>query len=1285
MGFKGGRRQPAWLLKVVFVVATCFAAGLVTAGIVSGAGPLAALSTDTETTSVETTDTTTADPDPGEPEPTETTETETTETETTEETETTPSWSEASEPYLVRFASGTSTQVQAEILAAVGAEDLSYIRALRIHGVLLPGGDSLADSIELLEANAAVASIEPDREREAGATPSDSAYGDQWSLPKIGWDNVFGTVSPSGSARVAILDTGVDGSHPDLDGNVVPGTSILDGSNGLSDPNGHGTAMAGIVAAETNNGTGVAGVGYAGVQVMPVTVLDSDGTGQDSDIIEGVVYAAENDADIILMAFSNPGYSEMLQAAVDYAWEEGAVLVAATGNDGSSTVTFPAGDRGVIGVSNTDSSDALSGSSNYGQTVFLGAPGTGIATTSAGGGTTSISGTSAAAAHVAGAAALIKATSGASNGVVVSRLARNAEPAGSRDQTGNGRLNLDRAVADTSTDSIQPAGADPIGSGGPIVGPYLAAATTAVEIAPAYYPAPSPTTTVREFTVLARITNAPGNGAKCVRVTLPTGYVLQTPTTASLGVGAVGSGANPWTLTDDVASRRVTLTQPAGGNTGLPSSGTTNWARFNVRATTPASSTAAWTVLAADNSACDSNPNTTNAGVRIGAANNFTYTSALISPASVAPGGAAQPFQLRISNNSGGSGDKIIYAGIALPSCFTDPTSVSASTTNGGRPDFSVEARDKFIRLSGGELEKDINPDEFVTVTFTTAASMSCPTGANVFYTSAWKSSTSSSASDTFNITGNHASVTVAAANTAPSIAYNGAPAAANEGETKTFNFTITDPDAGNTFTFVAGYPSCGTGGSLVAGSASINSGTKTGSFQCIFADGPSSPNVEVRVQDNTSLPSNTAAQAVTVANVAPTVTVSGDASVDEGQTRTYTIATVDPGQETFALTAHSCGTGGTEVSGPPTFNSTTGAGSFQCSFPDGPASPSVSATVSDGDGGSDTGTQAVTVANVAPTVVVTGPPAGNYPVAVPIPVTATFTDPGKQDTHTCTVNGNPGVVAYTPPGSGTGTCTGTATPSGGGSFTITVAVRDDDSGIGTSSTTVNALYAIYANERCTGGSGKGFVANGDGFDIDGGIHSNGNVTINGSNFQSGTLSLYRPQSGCSTSFSPSRVNFGPPSPTAPVNVSQQNWPWNPSKSEFPCTFPIKDDYVFNSSNLTIPSGVYCARKTFKINGSNVNGNITVLAPEIVLNGRNINLSAHTNGMLLFAINPATGALSSKELVINGELTVPNAALTGVIHNPGGAVKVNGTVRLHRGFIQGLWVEMNGKNIRMTY
>ena len=97
--------------------------------------------------------------------------------------------------------------------------------------------------------------------------------------------------------------------------------------------------MAGIVAAEASNGVGIAGVGFDEVSVMPVTVLDADGTGQDSDIISGVVWATDHGADVILMAFSSPSYSPSLQAALDYAWAHDVVLVAATGNDGTSAAT----------------------------------------------------------------------------------------------------------------------------------------------------------------------------------------------------------------------------------------------------------------------------------------------------------------------------------------------------------------------------------------------------------------------------------------------------------------------------------------------------------------------------------------------------------------------------------------------------------------------------------------------------------------------------------------------------------------------------------------------------------------------------------------------------------------------------------------------------------------------------------------------------------------------------------------------------------------------------------
>lgn len=140
-----------------------------------------------------------------------------------------------------------------------------------------------------------------------------------------------------------------------------------------------------------------------GVQLMPVSVLNVGGTGQDSDIIAGIVWAVDHGADVILMGFSNSDFSQNLQDAIDYAWSKGAVLVAATGNDGVITPTFPAGDRGVIGVSATDPNDLLTPASNHGQDTFLAAPGTDIYTTSPNGSFNYISGTSASSAFVAGA------------------------------------------------------------------------------------------------------------------------------------------------------------------------------------------------------------------------------------------------------------------------------------------------------------------------------------------------------------------------------------------------------------------------------------------------------------------------------------------------------------------------------------------------------------------------------------------------------------------------------------------------------------------------------------------------------------------------------------------------------------------------------------------------------------------------------------------------------------------------------------------------------------------
>src|SRR6266536_239986 len=244
---------------------------------------------------------------------------------------------------IVKLIAGLTQSQQDEVIARDGGVEVSSIPALRLH-VVAVATEQLATTLANYQADPQVQSVEINKTRQSETIPADPLYTSQWALPRIGWEQVFGTITPAGSAKVALLDTGVDASHPELAGKVAPGTSMLDGSDGRSDPSGHGTSLAGIIAANTDTTSmeGIAGVGYAGVQIMPVTVLNANGAGQDSDVIQGVLWAADHGADVILMAFSAPEFSQNLQDAIDYAWSRGVVVVAAVGNNAGSEPTFPA-------------------------------------------------------------------------------------------------------------------------------------------------------------------------------------------------------------------------------------------------------------------------------------------------------------------------------------------------------------------------------------------------------------------------------------------------------------------------------------------------------------------------------------------------------------------------------------------------------------------------------------------------------------------------------------------------------------------------------------------------------------------------------------------------------------------------------------------------------------------------------------------------------------------------------------------------------------------------------
>jgi type VII secretion-associated serine protease mycosin len=215
---------------------------------------------------------------------------------------------------------------------------------------------------------------------------------------------------------VAVVDTGIDLDHPDLQARLVSGKTFVDGTSSADDDYGHGTHVAGIVAAVANNG-GVIGVAPE-ANLMPVKVLDSSGSGSLYDVAQGIEWAADHGADIINLSLGTVYDSYTVEDAVDYAYDKGALVVAAGGNCGGSTYyyngcdyqnqTFYPGAYGhAMSVAATDSSDARASSSNQGSYIEIAAPGSSVYSTYYGGGYAYMSGTSMATPHVSGLAALI--------------------------------------------------------------------------------------------------------------------------------------------------------------------------------------------------------------------------------------------------------------------------------------------------------------------------------------------------------------------------------------------------------------------------------------------------------------------------------------------------------------------------------------------------------------------------------------------------------------------------------------------------------------------------------------------------------------------------------------------------------------------------------------------------------------------------------------------------------------------------------------------------------------
>ena len=270
-----------------------------------------------------------------------------------------------------------------------------------------------------------VESVEPDHLGSAGAVdaPNDTWFANQWSLENTGQSagkpgadikarEAWSLTTGSDSIVVAVLDTGIIHAHPDFIGRLVPGYDFVNADLDPEDDHYHGTACAGIIAANANNGFGIAGIDHQ-AKIMPLKVLDAANRGQTTHLAEALIYAADNGAAVVSMSLINyPCNSNLLRDALGYARDAGLILVSSAGNNGigNADTSGPGCYPEVISVGATDRNDLRASFSATGNALDIVAPGVSIPTNDSynlGDTTRSFGGTSAAAPHIAGAVSLM--------------------------------------------------------------------------------------------------------------------------------------------------------------------------------------------------------------------------------------------------------------------------------------------------------------------------------------------------------------------------------------------------------------------------------------------------------------------------------------------------------------------------------------------------------------------------------------------------------------------------------------------------------------------------------------------------------------------------------------------------------------------------------------------------------------------------------------------------------------------------------------------------------------
>ena len=450
--------------------------------------------------------------------------------------QTRPSWLPASSPGTVAsLVKGAPARGPVRVVTVT----LDRTGHPRLHVTTTAGRAAAALVIRDAGSEPGTVAVSIDHRTSIAAVSNDTYRTQQWALDKLRAETAWSLHTAAGKT-VAVIDTGVDATHPDLTGHVISGAQFLNSTtstgNGMTDPNGHGTHVSGIIGATANNAIGVAGLAQ-GVTILPIRVLDANGSGWNSDIASGVIYAADHGVTAINMSLGGSYADASLASAVRYAQSKDVVVVAAAGNGRQSgnPVSYPGGFPGVLAVAATDATNASASFSETGSYVGIAAPGVGIVSTYPGSQYVSMSGTSMATPFVVAAVALVRAAAPALTATAaITDLTSTADDLGTPgrdDFYGAGLVDPVAALQAATRTAPTPA---------PTTTASAPAPTTTTVPAPTTTTVPAPTTTAPRTTAPTPVTVSAGLALSTVSGT--SGAAVQAAVTVRSSSGAAVAG-----------------------------------------------------------------------------------------------------------------------------------------------------------------------------------------------------------------------------------------------------------------------------------------------------------------------------------------------------------------------------------------------------------------------------------------------------------------------------------------------------------------------------------------------------------------------------------------------------------------------------------------------------------------------------------------------------------------------------------------------------------------------